>query len=139
MEILQWIFEAYTSKVVGHFKEDVVESLSICLLAKDAYQCISIYMRLCSMQHTGAFQQKIRLIFNIACTSRPWESISMDFLSGLPKTKFGYDYLFVVVDHFQEDGDSYSMQEDHYWSSYVVFPTWAKTFLLAYIDYFVQR
>lgn len=54
------------------------------------------------MQHTEAFQQKIRLIFNIACTSRPWESISMNLLSGLPKTKFGYDYLFMIVDLFSK-------------------------------------
>jgi hypothetical protein len=32
--------------------------------------------------------------------SHPWESISMDFVWGLPMTKGGHDYLYVVVDGF---------------------------------------
>jgi hypothetical protein len=29
-----------------------------------------------------------------------WENISMDFIVGLPKTVKGYDYIWVIVDHF---------------------------------------
>jgi hypothetical protein len=33
---------------------------------------------------------------------RPWESISMYYMSGLPSTKWGNDYVFVLVDLFSK-------------------------------------
>jgi hypothetical protein len=33
---------------------------------------------------------------------RPWESISMDYMSGLPSTKQGNDCVFVVFDLFSK-------------------------------------
>jgi hypothetical protein len=36
--------------------------------------------------------------------ARPWESISIDYISGLSSTKRGNDYVFVVVDIFYKMG-----------------------------------
>jgi hypothetical protein len=33
---------------------------------------------------------------------RPWESISMEYMLGLPPTKQGNDYFFLVVDQFSK-------------------------------------
>jgi hypothetical protein len=44
--------------------------------------------------------KKKGLYTHIPTPKRPWESISMDYMSGLMSTKKGNDYLFVVVDRF---------------------------------------
>jgi hypothetical protein len=31
-----------------------------------------------------------------------WEERSMDFIIGLPTTQFGYDSIWVIIDHFSE-------------------------------------
>jgi hypothetical protein len=42
------------------------------------------------------------LYTSLPTLKRPWESISMDYMAGLPSTKKGNDCVFVVVDRFSE-------------------------------------
>jgi hypothetical protein len=43
---------------------------------------------------------KLGLYSPLRVPSHPCESISMDFVGGLPMSKMGHDYLYVVVDGF---------------------------------------
>jgi hypothetical protein len=46
--------------------------------------------------------RKLGLYTPLHVPSHPWESISMDFVGGLPLSKMGHDYLYVVVDRFNK-------------------------------------
>jgi len=46
--------------------------------------------------------RKLGLYTLLPVPSHPWESVSMDFVGGLPKPRKGHDYLYVVVDSFKK-------------------------------------
>jgi hypothetical protein len=64
---------------------------------------VSIYVRgfsLCATRKPS--NRKLGLYTPLMVPSRPWESISMDFVGGLPMSKKNHDYLYVVVDRFNK-------------------------------------
>ncbi|CAL2266530.1 unnamed protein product [Prunus armeniaca] len=64
---------------------------------------VSQYIRGCVLCNTSKpSNRKLGLYLPLPVPSRPWDSISMDFLGGLPNTKSRNDYLFVVVDRFNK-------------------------------------
>jgi hypothetical protein len=64
-------------------------------------EIVTKYVKWCVMCSTcKPTNRKLGLYSPLPVPSHPWESISMDFLGGLPMSKRGYDYLYVVVDRF---------------------------------------
>ncbi|CAL2270812.1 unnamed protein product [Prunus armeniaca] len=64
---------------------------------------VSRYIQGCVLCNTSKpSNRKLGLYLPLPVPSRTWESISIDFLGGLPKTKSRNDYLFVVVDCFSK-------------------------------------
>jgi hypothetical protein len=60
---------------------------------------VTKYVKGCVMCSTcKPINRKLGLYSPLHVPSYPWESISMDFVGGLPMTKGGHDYLYVVVD-----------------------------------------
>ncbi|CAL8998775.1 unnamed protein product [Prunus brigantina] len=101
---LQWIREAHTSKVAGHFGvEKTLLNLRRYVYWPKMHLDVSRYIRGCVLCNISKpSNRKLGLYLPLPVPTRPWESISMDFLGGLPKTKSGNDYLFVVVDRFSK-------------------------------------
>jgi hypothetical protein len=59
------------------------------------------YIRGCIRCCTNKPNNKKKGLYHpLPVPTQPWESISMDFLGGLPKTRKGHVYLFVVVNRF---------------------------------------
>ena len=46
--------------------------------------------------------RKLGLYTPLPISSRHYESISMDFVGGLPMSRKGHDYLYFVVDRFRK-------------------------------------
>ena len=98
------IWEAHYSRVVGHFK---VEK-TVAILHKYFYwpklrKDVEKHIRsrtACAIAKLTIKKQG--LYTPLPTPSQPWESISMDYMSGLPSTKNGNDCVFVVIDRFSK-------------------------------------
>jgi hypothetical protein len=98
------IWEAHYSRVAGHF--DVEKTVA--MLHKHFYwpklrQEVNKYIRSCTACAIAKPTTKKQGLYTpLPTPDRPWESISMDYMSGLPSTKRGNDCVFVVVDRFSK-------------------------------------
>ena len=88
--------------MVGHFS---IEK-TVAILQKHFYwpklrQEVSRYIRSCTACAIAKpTTEKQGLYTPLPTPDRPWESISMEYMSGLLSTKWGNDCVFVVVDFF---------------------------------------
>jgi hypothetical protein len=88
--------------VAGHFGvEKTVEMLQKHFYWSKLRQDVSKYIRSCTAYAIAILTTKKQGMYTPLHTSdRPWESISMDYMSGHPSTKRGNDCVFVVFYHF---------------------------------------
>ena len=64
---------------------------------------VARYIRGCILCCTNKpINMKQGLYHPLHVPTQPWESISMDFMGGLPTIGKGHDYLFLVVDRFSK-------------------------------------
>jgi hypothetical protein len=103
-EKVKMIWEAHYSQMEGHFSvEKIVAMLQKHLYCSKLRQEVSNYIRsytACTI--TKLTTKKQGLYTPLPTPDRPWESISMDYMSGLSSTKRGNDCVFLVVDYFSK-------------------------------------
>jgi hypothetical protein len=103
-ERVKLIWEAHYNRVGGQF--DVKKTMA--KLQKHFYwlklrQEAIKYIRYCTACAIAKPTTKKKGLYTpLSTPDRPWESISMDYMSGLPSTKWGNDCFFVVFDRFSK-------------------------------------
>lgn len=103
-ERVKIISEAHTSLISSHFgvSKTVAQLQRFCYWPK-MNETISIYVRGCAMcAKSKPSNIKLGLYTPLPVPSHPWESVSMAFVRGVPKSRKGHDYLYVVVDRFSK-------------------------------------
>jgi hypothetical protein len=98
------IWEAHYSRVARHFGvEKIVAVLQNHFYWSKLRQDVCKYIRSCtSCAISKPTIKKQGLYTPLPTLDRPWESISMDYMSGLPSTKHGNDCVFMVIDRFSK-------------------------------------
>lgn len=76
--------------------------MMILLLVQYAARTRKMHLRMQTMYHAKANQLEVEIIHLFPVLSRPWESVSMDFLRGVLASTQHDDYLLVRVNKFSK-------------------------------------
>jgi hypothetical protein len=103
-EQVKIIWESHYSRVAGHFSiKNTMAMLQNHFYWSKLRQEVSKYIRsFTSCTIAKPTTKKQGLYTPLPTPNKPWESISMDYMSGLPSTKQGNDCVFVFVDCFSK-------------------------------------
>ena len=96
------IWEAHYSRFTGHFGvEKTVAILQKYFYWLNLQKDVEKHIRSCTACAIAKLTiKKQGLYTSLPTPSQPWESISIDYMSGLPSTKYANDCVFVVIDRF---------------------------------------
>lgn len=96
------IWEAHYSKFVGHFGIGKTTAIlqRYFYWPKLRNDVISYIQACTTCVISQPSNRKLGLYSPLPIPEKPWHSVSMDFMSGLPTTKRGHDCVYVVVDRF---------------------------------------
>ena len=94
--------EAHGGGLMGHFGRDkTYATLSNKYFWPKMFRVVARFTNRCSTCHKAKSKaQSHGLYMPLPIPFQPWEDISMDFVLGLPRTKTGHDFVFVVVGIF---------------------------------------
>ena len=94
--------EKHSGGLAGHFGHDkTFEQLQHSYYWPKMRSKVQKFVNNCKIcQHAKGKSQNTRLYTPLPIPNKPWDSINMDFVLGLPKTQNSYDSVFVVVDRF---------------------------------------
>ena len=98
------IWETHYSWVTGHFEvENTMAVLQKYFYWPNLRQDVGKYIRSYTAYAIAKSTIKKQGLHTLLPTLiRPWESISMDYMLGLPSTKHGNDCVFMVVKRFSK-------------------------------------
>lgn len=64
-------------------------------------ETVTKYIKGCVICATSKLSnRKLGLYTPLPVPSHPWESVFVDFVGGIPMSRKGHDYLYIVVDRF---------------------------------------
>jgi hypothetical protein len=98
------IWEAHYNRVAGHLSiEKIVVMLQNHFYWPKLRHEVNKYIRSCtSCAIAKPTTKKQGMYIPLPTPDKTWESISMDYMSGLPSTMWGNDCVFLVVDLFSK-------------------------------------
>jgi hypothetical protein len=95
------IAEAHDIAISGHLgRTKTLERLTRAFYWPNMHRVVAEYVRTCPSCQVNkpSNQQPLGLLYSLPVPQRRWDSVSLDLVTGLPKTAAGHDAIVVFVD-----------------------------------------